>query len=579
MGSIIKKNIRGRPYYYAVKSGRINGKPRIVWQKYLGTFDDIVNLASDGITSEVKEAVISEAGGVAALLRISDKIDLIKIIDNIVPSKGQGPSVGEYIVLATLNRVFDPCSKVKIGEWYKNTILAHMWKYPPELFSSQRFWDAMDLIDEDMIKAIQSEITKKMIKQFKLNPEVILYDTTNFFTFIATRNRRNSIAKNGRNKQKRNDLRQVGLALIVTKDFHIPLFHRVYEGNRNDQGLFPEIASELCKETLKTFGVNHDVTLVFDKGNISHDAMERIIVNGRPFVCAVPKTAIPSLFATPIEQFTPVDGMTGIKAFCSKVEIWNQPFQAVLAYSESFFTAELAELTERLQKSEKALREIVDDINKKTKKKSARHPHTVKTVTDSAKKALEGEFVKQIIKIEVEEKNGKINLKYSIDQKELMYVTNHQIGRTLHISSCQDWSAAAIIKAYRGLREIEEANRLLKDREYLRWQPSFHWTDQKLKVHGLYCVLALLLATLAHKIVIDAGEDDLSLPSMLNELESIREVALIYDAPPGKGKSKKNQITLSRMSPLQKRLAEILELGHILSINNTSKKIRPAVNQ
>jgi transposase len=572
MGSIIKKNIKGRPYYYAVKSGRVNGKPRIVWQKYLGTFDDIVNCASGGMTTQVKEVVISEAGGVAALLRIADKIGLIKIIDEIVPKNGKGPSVGEYIVLATLNRVLDPCSKVKISEWYKNTILAHLWKHSPDSFSSQRFWDAMDLIDEEMIKDIQRKITKKTIELFKINPEVILYDTTNFFSFIATRNNRNSIAQRGRNKQKRNDLRQIGLALVVTKDFRIPLFHHVYEGNRNDQGLFPEIASELSQETFEAFGVNSEATLVFDKGNISHDAMERIIIGRRHFVCVVPKNTISSLFATPIEKFTSIDEMNGIKAFSTNVEIWNQTFQAVLSYSESFFTAELVELTERLQRAEKTLSTIADDIAKEKKKGNNRPSPTVKSVTDSVKNALSGEFLKDIIKIEVKEKDGKINLKYSIDQQKLIYVTNHQLGRSLHITSHQNWSSAEVIKAYRGLREIEEANRLLKDREYLRWQPSFHWTDQKLKVHGLYCILALLLATLAHKTVVEAGED-LSLPSMLNELENIREVALIYDSQKNSKKAK-NQMTLSRMTLLQMRLAEIFELGHILSISNTSKALR-----
>jgi transposase len=573
MGSIIKKTIKGRPYYYAVKSGRVNGKPRIIWQKYLGTFDEIVNSASGGMTPQVKEVVISEAGGVAALLRIADKLDLIKIIDEIVPN-GKGPSVGEYIVLATLNRVLDPCSKVKISEWYKNTILAHLWKHSPDSFSSQRFWDAMDLIDEEMIKDIQRKITKKTIELFKINPEVILYDTTNFFSFIATRNNRNSIAQRGRNKQKRNDLRQIGLALVVTKDFRIPLFHHVYEGNRNDQGLFPEIASELSQETFAAFGVNNEATLVFDKGNISHDAMERIIVSRRHFVCGVPKNTVSSLFETPIAEFTSIDEMNGIKALCTDVEIWNQTFQAVLSYSESFFTAELVELTERLQKAEKTLSTIADDITKEKKKGNNRPSPTVNSVKDSVKNALSGEFLKDIIKIEVKEKDGKINLKYSIDQQKLIYVTNHQLGRTLLITSRRNWPSAEVIKAYRGLREIEEANRLLKNREYLRWQPSFHWTDQKLKVHGLYCILALLLATLAHKTVVEAGED-LSLPSMLNELESIREVALIYDSSKN-DKKEKNQMTLSRMTLLQMRLAEILELGHILSISNTSKALQTA---
>lgn len=42
MASITKKIINGHPYYYARESKRIDGKPKIVWQKYLGKIEDIV---------------------------------------------------------------------------------------------------------------------------------------------------------------------------------------------------------------------------------------------------------------------------------------------------------------------------------------------------------------------------------------------------------------------------------------------------------------------------------------------------------------------------------------------------------
>ena len=100
----------------------------------------------------------------------------------------------------------------------------------------------------------------------------------------------------------------------------------------------------------------------------------------------------------------------------------------------------------------------------------------------------------------------------------------------------------------------------MKNTDFLSWQPAYHWTDQKLRVHAFCCVLALTLSTLAHKVVREAGMD-LSLPAMLKELSAIREVALIYPA----GAHRKDQLTLSRMSPRQKRLFDILECGESLS--------------
>ena len=94
-----------------------------------------------------------------------------------------------------------------------------------------------------------------------------------------------------------------------------------------------------------------------------------------------------------------------------------------------------------------------------------------------------------------------------------------------------------------------------------RWQPAHHWTDQKLRVHALYCVLGLLVASLARKVAFETGIK-LPLHAFLKELSAIREVAVIY--PPGTLAHPKDHITLSRMSARQKKLAKALEIGETL---------------
>ena len=122
MASIIKKNKNGKTYYYAVQSKRVNGNPRIVWQKYLGSVESIIKRCEQNLAPLPTETVLFEAGGVAALLKIATRLGLIDLINEIVPKREQGPSVGHYIVLAALNRVLDPTSKSQIGDWYHDTI-------------------------------------------------------------------------------------------------------------------------------------------------------------------------------------------------------------------------------------------------------------------------------------------------------------------------------------------------------------------------------------------------------------------------------------------------------------------------
>ena len=74
-------------------------------------WDGIVKRAEGAAPPRPKEAVIFEAGGVAALLRIAQRLGVIELIDEVIPKRDQGPSVVRYMVLAALNRALAPCSK------------------------------------------------------------------------------------------------------------------------------------------------------------------------------------------------------------------------------------------------------------------------------------------------------------------------------------------------------------------------------------------------------------------------------------------------------------------------------------
>jgi len=256
MASITKKIKKGRPYYYAVESKRVNGKPRIVWQKYLGTLEAILKRTEDSKPKKPAHTVIFEAGGIAALLRITQRLELCNIINKVVPKREQGPTVGHYIILATLNRALEPLSKVAIGTWYEQTVLRRLWGWDKSAFTSQRFWDHMDRLSEQNIEQIQQQLVPRIENEFGIDAELLLYDTTNFFTFIATSNNRSGLAQRGRSKQKRHDLRQIGLALLLTRDFQIPLFHQVYPGNIPDVSLFPQLSSKLMQRYKKVTGKN-----------------------------------------------------------------------------------------------------------------------------------------------------------------------------------------------------------------------------------------------------------------------------------------------------------------------------------
>ncbi|HSQ57765.1 MAG TPA: hypothetical protein VLM40_18730 [Gemmata sp.] len=147
---------------------------------------------------------------------------------------------------------------------------------------------------------------------------------------------------------------------------------------------------------------------------------------------------------------------------------------------------------------------------------------------------------------------------YGIDADALDRIAEAHLGKTILISNRAEWTDERIIEAYRSQFLIEAVFKEMKDRTTGSWWPLHHWTDSKLRVHGLYCSLAQLLRSVMWRRVRRAGLD-ISLRRLVSELDGIREVINVY---PKRGRSKHlpQQTVLTRMSRRQQRLVEILRL-------------------
>ncbi|MBF8263868.1 MAG: transposase-like protein [Parachlamydiales bacterium] len=558
MPSLIKKVKKGKSYYYIVQCARVNGKPRIVWQKYLGSVEAILEAYQKNAPIKPTETVLFEAGGIAGLLKFANRLEIINIVNKIIPSKAQGPSLGHYILLAALNRALEPTSKLQIGDWYRETVLQRLWGFPADAFTSQSYWNHMDRISPEAIGQIQDQLAMRIRQEFHIDTDALLYDTTNFFTYINTHNDRNEIAQRGRQKQKRCDLRQVNLALLTTTDFQIPLFHTTYPGNVPDVAFFPEITEQLLKRRSAIFGPCKHPMLVFDKGNLTDDTMGKLLYSDARFIGGIKADLLPEIFETPIEQFKEIMTMPGSKAYESHCEMHGKSCKVIVSYSESFFTQQLASLTASMAKCEEKLKALEKSLLARVLGKKKGKQPTKRQINIALEGILSGQYMKELYTVE-QNFDGLPFIKYSVNRAAFEKIMQTRLGRTLLLTNCQDLLPDEIVRGYRELAHIEEAFKLMKNRDYLRWQPAFHWTDQKLEVHTLYCVLALLLATLARKTACEAGID-VSLAVLLDDLSAIKEVALIYS----KDGRVNSEFTLNRMTPRQKKLAELFEIGEVL---------------
>src|SRR5208283_2994237 len=218
MATLQPKNSRGHKYWYIVESRRVNGKPRPVVLAYLGKPEDLLRRLA-GLEGALRLKSYSH-GAVAALLGVAQALDVPALINKHVPSTPGGDkplrhdlTVGATLLLGVIGRVCMPTSKRGWWEWAKTTSCEYLLRVALSKVDSQHFWDLMDALPVEAIEKIERELLERVRQRYGLAAaDTLLYDTTNFFTFIATTNARCTIAQRAKNKQKRHDLRQVGLA-------------------------------------------------------------------------------------------------------------------------------------------------------------------------------------------------------------------------------------------------------------------------------------------------------------------------------------------------------------------------------
>ena len=560
MPSLTRKIIKGRPYYYVRHCQRIDGRPKIVKTTYLGSLENIVQAVANAQAPEApRSAEIASLGDVAPLYDLAQELDLVSLVAAHVPKRDQGLSVGQYLLLAAINRATGPTSKTQLAAWHKQTILSRLIPASNDQLSSQAFWNHMDRISEEQIQAIEKELSTRLIDRFKLNLRTLVYDGTNFFTYINTLNPATLPAR-GHNKQKRGDLRQVNLGMLVSTDFHVPLFHKVYTGNVNDSTAFQTITQELCQRYRSLAQGCEHVTLIFDKGNNSAEAFETLDGSAYHFVGSLVPTQHKDLLKIPLADFTSLADarLEGCLAYRTRRTVFGQERTILVTYNENLLEGQLQGINASLQKARRKLDELQQSLRRRQQGRVKRgKAPTIATVTRQVDTILSGQFLKSLLRCQVHDGVSPA-LTYRTDTAALSRLISTQLGKTILFTDNDAWSDAEIVLGYRSQYHIESAFRDMKNPHFLGWSPMFHWTDSKIRVHAFYCVLALTLISLLQRSLHQNGVD-LSMARLMELLGGIREVLLVYPLQLGEHKPR-TATCLAAMDAEQENLFTLLKL-------------------
>jgi transposase len=527
------------------------GRAKTTILKYLGSAEKVY-LIFQGLDKEHTEYHCRyQFAAPLALHQIAEEIKLIETINRHTNKREQGFSVGEYLHIITLNRALYPRSKRGIRRWYERTILPFILRIPPEKLTSQAFWDHMEYLSEEAIERIEKELSSRIIELYDINTECLLYDITNFYTFIQE-HEGNELPKKGKSKAKRFDLNQINLALLVTKDGGIPLMHQSYEGNRHDAKKFPEIISKLA-DRFAMFSKNVDkVTVVFDKGNNSKDNMKLLKDTPYHFVGSLKPYDYKHFMEIPLEQFqlVPMENREEAKkkgdiyAYRTREEVLGAERTVVVTYEQKLYNRNLKTFLKGINKREKEFEELESKIG--------RRRYRTKSAIEKKAERIQAKAPNGLFDVAVGEEEGKITLNYAVN-KFCYDEKLKSFGKMILFTDNHGWHTEQIIRVYRGKAKIEDDFKRMKSPIMISREPVYHWTDQKIRVHAFCCVLALMLLLLLKRKLQRAGVK-LSLERMIDELSDVQlSVIKFYDVD-------KKLCLLNDLDEEQKAMFDVLDL-------------------
>ncbi len=568
MPSIVGKKRGNKTYYYLVTSARVDGKPRIVDQQYLGSAEEVMARLNEAPLGSPERTAHKKFGDVAAVWGILERLNVVATIDEVCQTRrtDAGASVGTYLALATLNRVVAPCSKLGFADWWATTAGPRITKIPVAAVDHRRFWDAMDTLDTDKLAVVERAISTAMVTEFGLDLSGLALDMTNFATFIDTTNTAAPIAARGRAKQKRNDLRLVGLALVVTSDGAIPITSHTYAGNRPDVTQFSDVLDELTTRYRALF-TNENTgdstgdavpaqmpTVVFDAGQNSAANFAHLDDAGLHFVGSLPPSSFPDLLAVSTDQRTVVDPdqFGALTAYDTRAAVFGTDRRVILTHSQTLHDAQSRSFDQTLNKAIAKLAELAATLARgKTRRDRDAVQANIDTIT--AKR-----WVNRVLTTELTgDKPGDLRLSWHLNPDARHDLEDEFFGKRLLVTDRDEWSIADVVAGYRSQNDVESGFRQLKDPHVVGFSPMFHWTDSKIRVHMFYCVLALAVAHLMRRQAHQHGHD-LSVRELLATLGGIEETVLLY--PTGNKGRPRAQRLLTDSTPDQDALSEVFNL-------------------
>lgn len=532
---LIKKIIKGKKYLYLEHSVRVDGKPQRAFSIYLGSEDKIQSKQTKLKQLLDGDYKISsyDFGLPVALMQLVERLDLINIIDGAAVKRDQGLSIGQYMCIATLNRCIQPVSKSKLKEWFVNTYLSRFFPTIDTYLDSMAYTNHFQYLNPETIDKIELRLIEKLKTEFHLNMEHLMYDPTNFHTFINPKEQ--ELPKHGHSKQGRNTLNLVNVSIYCTRDGGVPLMHQCYPGNVQDASHF-KAAYPKFLQRLKELDINpSEITLVFDKGNISKEVFKEIDQSGLHWISTVRPSShkdLHQLHPKNFQDFTFPNGKEiGILEFERMMH--QEKRLLIVSYDPNRAKWSKKNYMKKLEAKDQDIRRF------EAEKLNVKKWRSLEKVRKKLKDILKSYH--QYFDIEISGEYAQLSMSVKKNQEA---IEKHivSLGKGYYMTSRKDLSGSEIVWMYRQQYTIEKLFDYLKNPDMVRVMPMYHYKDESIRGHTFTCILALLLLTLLQREIRDEYPE-FAIRQIIDLLSQIKLMEIEFT---NGHKSKKSFATMSK---------------------------------
>lgn len=486
--TIRRRKVGNVVYLEKYRSYREEGKVKTEFVEYLGKEGDSPSkpVPPKHIIDKVNPSDSHRSGDVTLLWELAKDLEIPSIINRFCngDSVNNNPMPGILLTIWAINRVLKPESATQLEKWVQTTDLPRIAGVSPDVLNKDAFLSALDMIcskDEetgsliDIGQKIEGELYAAWRKKYPMPPdktETLAYDLTSVLFFGVTC----PLAEFGYNPNGLDQM-QINVALLVTKEEHVPVLHSVYEGGRHGTATVKNFLARIMKNQ------SRGGTLIWDRGIVSKDNVQDVENTGWKLICGLPKsiTSVRNSLDTEVpsnpETLVRWTKTVRIYAIETKIEIYGEKRRIIIYKNASRATKELdernaalAEIAVKLSELEKTGSDWTEaDLHKE-----------INQILGNNKRYLNIRVKRKgSTKIEWSYKKSVLKAEELTDGKWVLLVTDPKI------------SVTNAVKDYLEKDFIEKGFRTMKTEEEL--EPVRHRLENRVRAYIFVQVLALRL--------------------------------------------------------------------------------------